>query len=93
MMLYRGSLSSQHMESENTPISQMPYRKNTISRKRYFVGTNEECDYLHTFLINVLKYPAESITCHGIDDNTSALGFNSPFMTEIGFRMTLEAIE
>ena len=81
------------MESENTPISQMPYRKNTISRKRYFVGTHEECDSLHIWLMNVLKYPAESITCYGIDDNTSALGFNSPFMTEIGFRMTLEAIE
>lgn len=81
------------MESENTPITQMPYRKNTIARKRYFVGTDEECDYLHTFLVNVLKYPDESVECYTVDDNTSALGFNSPFMTEIGFRKTLEAVE
>ena len=92
-MLYRGSRSSQHMESENTPITQRPYLKNAKFKNTYFVGTNEECDCLHIWLMNVLKYPAESITCYGIDDNTSALGFNSPFMTEIGFRNTLEAIE
>ena len=121
MKLYRGSLSSQHMEKQQLPKGrrtivdivcqwcsqphdvgclcgdiakeeELPYRKNTISRKRYFVGTHEECDSLHIWLMNVLKYPAESITCYGIDDNTSALGFNSPFMTERGFRKTLEAV-
>jgi hypothetical protein len=81
------------MESENTPITEMPYRKNTIARERYFVGTDQECASVLVWLITVLKYPADSIECFSVGDNKSALRFDSPFLTEIEFRKTLEAFE